>query len=149
MNELTNAYKIKGYGKVAEFNKMKLKFTTLLEITLGISLCGGGVFLGAKQNVKEATPVSASSSSYWATVNSNANADTLFNKLHALINTNTVNLGYGGLWDAYEETDQSPAMSPIRSFHEEWPPTLADFLAEDFKKSVTYHIIFGLFKIIP
>jgi hypothetical protein len=47
------------------------------------------------------------------------------------------------------ETDQSPKMSPIRSFLEEWPPTLADFLAEDFKKSVTYHIFFGLFKIIP
>jgi len=44
------------------------------------------------------------------------------------------------------ETDQSPKMSPIRSFLEEWPPTLADFLAEDFKKSVTYHIFFGLFK---
>ena len=92
---------------------MKLKFTTLLKITLGISLCGGAVFLGAKQSTKEASPLSASASSYWATVNSNANADTLFNKLHALINTNTVNLGYGGLWDAYEETDQVPGTNKI------------------------------------
>lgn len=92
---------------------MKLKISTLLKITLGISLCGGGVFLGVKNDTREAIPVKADATSYWSSVNSNANADTLFNKLYSLINSNTVSLGYGGLWDAYEETDLVPHTNKV------------------------------------
>ena len=92
---------------------MKLKIGTLFKLILGISLCGGGVLLNAKQNVKEAMLLNASASSYWSTVNPNANADTLFNKLHALVNKDTVSLGYNGLWDAYKKTDQVPGTNKI------------------------------------
>ena len=92
---------------------MKLKIRTLLKITLGISLCGGGVFLGVKNSTKEVLPVKADATSYWSSVNADANADTLFNKLYSLINSNTVSLGYGGLWDAYEETDIVPHTNKV------------------------------------
>ena len=92
---------------------MKLKISTLLKITFGISLCGGGLFLGTKNDAREAIPVKADATSYWSSVNSEANADTLFNKLYSLINSNTVSLGYGGLWNAYEETDIVPHTNKV------------------------------------
>ena len=92
---------------------MKLKISNLLKITFGISLCGGGIFLGTKNDAREAIPVKADATSYWSSVNSEANADTLFNKLYSLINSNTVSLGYGGLWDAYEDTDIVPHTNKV------------------------------------
>ena len=50
---------------------------------------------------------------YWSTVNTSANAQTLFNKISALINTDTTTIGYDGLWDAYKKTDQVPGTSKI------------------------------------
>ncbi|MCR5308925.1 MAG: endonuclease [Bacilli bacterium] len=92
---------------------MKKKITTLFKISLGISLLGGGIYFGAKNDTREAIPVKADATSYWSSVNSDANADTLFNKLYSLINSNTVSLGYDGLWDAYEETDLVPHTNKV------------------------------------
>ena len=91
---------------------MKLKINKLLKISLGVVLCGG-IFLGTKNSAREIVPVKADATSYWSSVNADANADTLFNKLYSLINSNTVSLGYGGLWDAYEETDLVPHTNKV------------------------------------
>ena len=92
---------------------MKLKLTTFLKITLGLSLCGGGFFLNVKQSTKETLHLSASASSYWSSINNNESADNLFNKLSSKINSNTVSLGYKGLWSAYQETDFVPNTKKI------------------------------------
>ena len=93
---------------------MNLKISKLLKISLGLALCGGGVFLGSQTKAEENASVSASSSSFWSTVDPKANADTLFTKLHALTDVSTYVAGkYDGLWDAYETTDLVPGTQKI------------------------------------
>ena len=94
---------------------MNLKISKLLKISLGLALCGGSVFLGSLIKAEENTSASASSSSYWSTVDPKANADTVFTKLHALVdkNTPTGESGYGDLWDMYQITDKVPGKNKI------------------------------------
>ena len=94
---------------------MNLKISKLLKISLGLALCGGGVFLSSQTKAEENASVSSSSSSYWSTVDPKANANTVFTKLHALVdkNTPTGESGYGDLWDMYQITDKVPGKNKI------------------------------------
>ena len=94
---------------------MKLKISNLIKISFALALCGGGLLVSAKNCVDKNTPANAGASSYWSTVDPKVNGNTLFTKLHALVDTNTPTgeSGYGDLWDRYQITDKVPGKDKI------------------------------------
>ena len=91
---------------------MRKKLGLVLGLGLTLSFLGG---INFSNEIKISKPAEASSTSYWSTVDSKANADTLFTKLHALVDINTPagDSGYGDLWDRYQITDKVPGKNKI------------------------------------